>query len=197
MDAYAFNVAIASLMKLSNALADAATACGAAAGTAAADAASGEARRAPPAGKGSATAPADPALRGELRAGVAALLKMAAPLMPHVAAELWLVLHAAGDEAASASLFPPRLAAHDVHAQPWPSADPTALVADTVQIVVTINGKRKGALTVPAGDSAVEAAVRSAVLREPELLRALGGALPPKAVFVPGRILNFIVSASA
>jgi leucyl-tRNA synthetase len=107
------------------------------------------------------------------REAMEVLLRLVAPMAPHVA------------EAANALLNP---GTPLVALQPWPEADPALLQKDEATIGVQVNGKLRGTITVPAG------APRDAVL--PVAREAVAGALKDvtvvKEIFVPDRIVNFV-----
>jgi leucyl-tRNA synthetase len=97
-----------------------------------------------------------------------------APFAPHLAEELW------------ARLGRP----YSVHTQPWPVADPAALAADEVTLVVQVDGRRRDAVAAPAGldrDRALELALRSDKVR-----RHLDGRPPRDTVYVPDRLINLV-----
>jgi leucyl-tRNA synthetase len=97
-----------------------------------------------------------------------------APFAPHLAEELW------------ARLGRP----YSVHSQPWPAADPAALAADEVTLVVQVDGRRRDARPAPAGldrEQALELALQSEAVR-----RHLGGRRPRDVVYVPDRLINLI-----
>jgi leucyl-tRNA synthetase len=99
-----------------------------------------------------------------------------APLAPHLAEELW------------ARLGRP----YPVHSQPWPVADPAALAAQEVTLVVQVDGRRRDAVAAAPGldrDQALELALRSGNVR-----RHLDGRKPVKVVHVPDRLINLVTS---
>jgi leucyl-tRNA synthetase len=104
-----------------------------------------------------------------------AFLKMLSPLAPHLAEELWQRLGHRECVALSA----------------WPEADPAMLVDETVALVVQVNGKRRGEVTVPK--DADEASVRAAVLADETVRRHLAGKEPRNVIVVPGRLVNVVV----
>jgi leucyl-tRNA synthetase len=113
---------------------------------------------------------------GETYAAAAdALLLLLAPMVPHVAAEAWARRH--GD-------------AEMVHAQPWPTFDPDLARADTVTLVVQVNGKVKDRVEV-SPDLTEEEAVRVALASE-RVVAALGGAEPSRVVARPPRLVNVV-----
>jgi leucyl-tRNA synthetase len=112
------------------------------------------------------------ARRGE----VEALVVLVAPFAPHLAEELWQRL---GHEE---SIF---------KGANWPSFDPAKAAEDTVKIAVQVNGKLRGTVDVPAGtgQEEVEALARS----QENVSRHLEGAPVRRLIFVPNRLLNFVV----
>ncbi|HEY0358635.1 MAG TPA: class I tRNA ligase family protein, partial [Mycobacteriales bacterium] len=91
------------------------------------------------------------------RAVVEPLVLMMAPLVPHIAEELWSRLGHAGSLAFA----------------PFPEADPALLVAETVEYPVQVNGKVRGRVTVPA--DATEDEVSAAALAESHVAGILDG----------------------
>ncbi len=102
-------------------------------------------------------------------------VQMLSPLCPHIAEELWAMLgHTTS-----------------VTYEPFPTADPALLVADTVEYPVQVNGKVRTRITVGANDTA--AAVEAAALADDKVAAMLGGAAPKKIIVVPGRLVNIVV----
>jgi len=99
-----------------------------------------------------------------------------APLAPHLAEELWSRLGHAESLAYVA----------------WPEHDPRHLIADTVVVPVQINGKVRAKIEVPA--DANEAAVLGAAKADENVSRHLEGAVVRRAIYVPGRIVNFVLA---
>ncbi|WP_135467839.1 leucine--tRNA ligase [Crenalkalicoccus roseus] len=111
------------------------------------------------------------------REALETITRLAAPMMPHLAEELWSMLRP-GEARLVAEL-------------PWPEADPALLKADTLTIAVQVLGRLRGTIEVPAG--ATEAEVLAAAEAEPNVQRALAGRPIRKRIHVPGRIVNFVV----
>jgi leucyl-tRNA synthetase len=109
------------------------------------------------------------------RAAVEPLVLMVAPVAPHLAEELWQRL---GN---TTSL------AHG----PFPVADPSYLVDDTVEYPVQVNGKVRGRITVPADADADS--VEAAALADEKVQTSLAGATPKKVIVVAGRLVNLVV----
>jgi len=97
------------------------------------------------------------------------------PFAPHMAEELWEALG-----------FPPFVAEAR-----WPSVDPAMLTQDEVLLVVQVNGKVRGKLTVPAGMSEGDAIV--AARADDKVAAHLGDRPILKTVFVPDRLLNVVL----
>ncbi|WP_313951020.1 leucine--tRNA ligase [Accumulibacter sp.] len=103
-----------------------------------------------------------------------AAVLMLNPIVPHVC------------EALYAALRP----GCTVSTQPFPKPDATALVQDEIELVLQINGKLRGSLTVPAG--ADRASIEAAALACEAARKHLAGATPKKLVVVPGRLVNIV-----
>jgi leucyl-tRNA synthetase len=103
------------------------------------------------------------------------LVLLLAPYAPHIAEELWSVLGHAKTLAY----------------EPWPTYDAALTKADTIEVPVSINGKRKCVVLVPAECDAqmLEAAARA----EPAIAKALAGQTVKKAIVVPKKMVNFVV----
>ncbi len=121
---------------------------------------------------------------GELeRDESAALMKAAletevvllAPFVPHVASELWQRL---GHDDSLADVA-------------WPGYSEAALVQETRLIVVQVNGKLRGKISVPA-DAAGEA-IESAALADPKVAGFLDGRSVKRIIQVPGRLVNIVI----
>ena len=111
------------------------------------------------------------------REALEAMARLIAPMMPHLAEELWSMLRPG--EGLVALL-------------PWPEHDPALAAAATVTIAVQVLGKLRGTITVPAG--ADEATVLAAAEAEENVARALAGRTIRKRIHVPGRVVNFVVA---
>jgi leucyl-tRNA synthetase len=99
-----------------------------------------------------------------------------APLAPHLAEELWARLGHSESLAAA----------------PWPQHDPRYLIAETVVIAVQINGKVRSKVEVPA--DADEQTVLDTARQDTNVGRHLEGAAVERAIYVPGRIVNFVLA---
>ncbi|MDM7463475.1 MAG: leucine--tRNA ligase [Tepidimonas taiwanensis] len=110
--------------------------------------------------------------------GFGILLRCLYPATPHITHALWQSLGYAG-------------ALGDLLDAPWPQVDEAALQRDEIELVLQINGKLRGAITVPA--DADRAAIEAAALASPEFARFSEGRPARKVVVVPGRLVNVVV----
>ena len=109
------------------------------------------------------------------RAIVEPFVLLLAPLAPHLAEELWQRLGYAESLANRA----------------WPTADPAYLRADVIEIPVQVNGKVRGKIQVPA--EAGETEVIDIARADQNVGRHLEGQTVQRAIYVRGRIVNFVV----
>jgi leucyl-tRNA synthetase len=109
------------------------------------------------------------------RRSIEALVLLVSPFAPHLAEELWETL-GHGESLAY---------------EPWPTYDPALVVEDSVTISVQINGKLRGTVTVPK--TAAQAAVIAEAKALESVARHLEGKTIAKEVFVPGKIVSFVV----
>jgi leucyl-tRNA synthetase len=116
----------------------------------------------------------DSALGWAIREALELLIRMMAPMMPHLAEECSAALGGSGLVATA----------------PWPETDRSLLVEDMITLPVQVNGKKRGELTIPAG--AAQADIEAAALALEAVLRALDGRPPRKIVVVPKRIVNVV-----
>jgi leucyl-tRNA synthetase len=100
---------------------------------------------------------------------------MLAPIVPHICHRLWRVL--GGSRA--------------VVDERWPAVDSAALAADSVEIVVQVNGKVRGRISVPA--SAGEDAVKAAALADANVERHVAGKPVRRVIVVAGKLVNVVV----
>ncbi len=108
------------------------------------------------------------------REAVLRYIQMLAPFAPHLAEELW-------HEFYQGSVF----------SYPWPVADPAALVADTFELVVQVNGKLRGKAQVAVGASEEE--VKAIARQIPNVAQHLLGKEVVREIYVPGKLLNIVV----
>ena len=73
----------------------------------------------------------------------------------------------------------------------WPQVDESALVADLVEIVVQVNGKLRGRVSVAA--DADNDTIGEQALADPNVQRFVEGKEVRKTIVVPGRLVNIVV----
>lgn len=149
LEAFSFNVAVARIYELSNAIADAE--------------------------RGDA---GDASLAWARVEALESIARLVAPLMPHLAEEMYERLHP------GRGILVVDLA--------WPEANAALAAAESIVIAVQILGKLRGAVEVPTG--ADEATVLAAAAAEPNVARQLEGKRVVKRIYVPGRIVNFVTA---
>jgi leucyl-tRNA synthetase len=104
-----------------------------------------------------------------------AVVLMLSPMTPHISHALW---HALGHETALVD-------------RPWPDVDESALELDTIELVVQVNGKLRGRVTVPA--DAARDAIEELALADENVQRFVDGKEIRKVIVVPGRLVNVVV----
>ncbi|MDE1941580.1 MAG: leucine--tRNA ligase [Betaproteobacteria bacterium] len=107
--------------------------------------------------------------------GLSILLRLLAPITPHLAETLWLEM-GYGESVLDA---------------PWPEPDPQALQRNTVDLVLQVNGKLRGTLTVSPDLPRNE--LEKLALEHPNLERHLSGQNVKKIIVVPGRLINVVL----
>jgi leucyl-tRNA synthetase len=112
--------------------------------------------------------------RRALREMLESTAKVLAPLAPFLAEEFWEMLGGRGT----------------VFRSGWPAADPS-LKADLVDVVIQVNGKVRGTVTLPAGCTDEE--MRGAALGHEAVRKALEGRTPKKVIVVPRKLVNVVV----
>jgi leucyl-tRNA synthetase len=113
-----------------------------------------------------------------LRECIGILLRMLYPVVPHLTHRLWIEMGYAG-------------VSNFILDAPWPEVDEAALVKTEMELVLQVNGKLRGAITV-AADASKEA-IEAAALQSDIALKALNGGSPKKVIVVPGRLVNIVV----
>ena len=113
-----------------------------------------------------------------LHEGFGILLRCLYPVAPHLAHALFVKLAYSSEHG-------------DLLDAPWPQADEAALQQDEIELMLQVNGKLRGSVTVPAG--ADKAAIEAAALASDAFIKQAAGAAPKKVIVVPGRLVNIVV----
>lgn len=112
---------------------------------------------------------------GLIYEAISNLIKMMSPFVPHITEELWR-----GAIDANSS----------VHEQSWPECDEEALKVDNVEIVLQVNGKVRGRLTVPA--EATKEELEKIAMADANVQAHIGDATVRKVICVPDRLVNIV-----
>jgi len=113
--------------------------------------------------------------RAVLQEALEVAVLVLSPVVPHVCHALWKALGHAGA----------------VIDEQWPRVDEGALVRETIEVVVQVNGKLRGRVAVAA--EADEAAVREAALADSNVQRFIEGRPVRKFIYVRGKLANVVV----
>jgi leucyl-tRNA synthetase len=114
--------------------------------------------------------------RALVQEGLETVTLLLAPITPHISHELWSQLG---------------------HADPvidagWPVLDDSALVQDSLTLVIQVNGKLRGQIEMPAGATREE--VEAAARANENVLRFVDGLTIRKVIVVPGKLVNIVAS---
>ena len=113
--------------------------------------------------------------RAIMAEALSAVVRMLYPITPHICFELWQAL---GNES-------------NIDTSEWVKADEAAMVEDEKLIVVQVNGKVRGKVTVPATSSEEE--IKAAAKADPNVAKFLDGKEILKEIYIPLKMLNFVV----
>ncbi|MFB6327018.1 leucine--tRNA ligase [uncultured Pantoea sp.] len=113
--------------------------------------------------------------RALMQEALLAVVRLLYPFTPHACYVLWQTLGGEGtiDDAS------------------WPVADEAAMVEDSLLVVVQVNGKVRGKITVPA--DATQEQVQARAAQEHLVAKYLDGVTIRKVIYVPGKLLNLVV----
>ncbi|WP_455488192.1 leucine--tRNA ligase [Haemophilus sp.] len=113
--------------------------------------------------------------RAVMAEALSAVVRMLYPITPHICFELWQAL---GNES-------------NIDTAEWVKADESAMVEDEKLIVVQVNGKVRGKVTIPATSSEEE--IKAAAKADPNVAKFLDGKEILKEIYIPLKMLNFVV----
>jgi leucyl-tRNA synthetase len=110
------------------------------------------------------------------REALRAAVLMLAPIVPHVCHQLWLELGGEGS----------------VMEQSWPELDESALVRDSIEMAVQVNGKLRARMEVPT--SMDKQGLEAAALAQDNVQKFIAGATVRKIIVVPGKLVNIVAN---
>lgn len=105
-----------------------------------------------------------------------AITLMLSPITPHICERMWQAL---GHN-------------NDINFNQWPTVDESALVEDEKLVVLQVNGKVRAKLTVPADID--KASMEKLALEQPQVQKYTDGFTIRKVIYVPGKLVNIVVS---
>ncbi len=113
--------------------------------------------------------------RAVMQEALESVVLMLNPIVPHICHKLWQEL------------------GHDsnIITAPWPKCDESALVRDTLELVVQVNGKLRGKISVAADAS--KDAIEAIALEDEKVMSHIEGKTVRKVIVVPGRLVNIVV----
>jgi len=103
------------------------------------------------------------------------LVKVLSPIAPHVAHRIWQDMGGKGD----------------IIDATWPAVDSEALMSDTVNLVIQVNGKLRSEITVAASASRED--IEAAALADEKAQKFTAGETIRKVIVVPGKLVNIVV----
>ncbi|MBK5963055.1 leucine--tRNA ligase [Thiocystis minor] len=109
-----------------------------------------------------------------VREGVGIVLRLLAPISPHVTHHLWRELGFG----------------EDILSAPWPTVDDDALRQDSIEYVVQVNGKVRASVKVPA--DADRETIQAAALTNGQVLKFIGDKAVRKVILVPNKLVNIV-----
>ncbi len=110
--------------------------------------------------------------------GFSILLRTLYPATPHIAHTLWSELGFAESTG-------------DLLDAPWSVVDPAALAQDEIELMLQVNGKLRGSLTVPS--NAFKEEIEALTLVSPSFVQFAAGAPIKRIIIVPGRLVNVVL----
>lgn len=110
------------------------------------------------------------------RSTFSVFLRLLAPFAPHLTEELWTK----------------QGATQSIHSESWPRYEEGKTRANSITLAISVNGKVRGTLTVPTGMTEEDAVAKAREL--PHVAKWLSGKREVKRVYVPDKLLNFVVA---
>lgn len=106
--------------------------------------------------------------------GISILLRLLAPITPHLAHQLWQDLHYSGI----------------ILDATWPRSSPIVFRVDTIELVVQVNGKLRSRIRIP--NDANQAAIETIAREDSKIQQAINGKAIKRVIIVPGKLVNVV-----
>ena len=116
-----------------------------------------------------------PVYQAIIAEGLSILLRLLAPITPHLSHHLWRELGFGTD----------------ILGAPWPQPDPQALEQDEIELVLQVNGKLRGNMRV--AKDADRSQIEKLAMQNPNVQKHVSGQPVKKVIVVPGRLVNVVV----
>jgi leucyl-tRNA synthetase len=134
---------------------------------------------------------------GMHREEVETYLQLLAPFAPHMAEELWDQLGFGFQTCLPADKVPDvrekGTISGSVHTSDWPKFDPKLLVSEKIEIIVQVNGKVRETVRCQTSDVRHQEKVEEMARKRENVSKFLEGKEVVKVIYVPGKVLNFVV----
>ncbi len=127
---------------------------------------------------------ADPALLKTAAESFEVLLKLLYPVVPHIAHAAWAELHGVFNTLLGGTR------AAELGVEAWPQHDESALVKSEIELMIQVNGKLRGKITVPA--DADNATIEATALANADAQRFMEGRPAKKVIVVKGKLVNIV-----
>lgn len=114
--------------------------------------------------------------RAVAQEALCAMVQMLAPIVPHICHQLWQELGATGSVVDAG----------------WPEVDSAALVRDSIEMAVQVNGKVRAQMQV--GTEASRESIEELALQQDNVQKFLDGVTVRKVIVVPGRLVNIVAN---
>ncbi len=111
-----------------------------------------------------------------MREGIETATLLLSPIVPHITDALWIAL-GHGEDLINAT---------------WPKSDPTALEQSEIEMVVQVNGKLRGKISVDK--NADQKQIETLAVEDENIKRNIEGKTIRKIIVIPGRLVNIVVS---
>jgi leucyl-tRNA synthetase len=109
-----------------------------------------------------------------------------APIAPHMTEDLYQLF--SSKFKAQSSKFA------SIHTSEWPTFEENAIVHETINLAVQVNGKLRGVLVLNQNSPKDEKGIRDLAQKDPAVAKFLEGKSIKKVIYVASKILNFVVA---